>query len=227
MQPNESRQQRRAREREAATRKATQDRKLSPIVGGLIDGKRFDQWPPWKGNGVPTRENCDPDNPRQRFLWMYTAPPGMQGAPLMLPTEWWELMSWRQCTLGAGIVAEPTLKWQAPIAQAASPWTAAGKWVSLDTAEPERKTLAEMVRELPQAERAAVKAAVLDEFGFDDGDRPGPPPMQYTVKTLATRLRRDTEEVLTMLANFGLPNMHADSRVGLEVANRICAQMGL
>ncbi|MBF6133517.1 DUF2744 domain-containing protein [Nocardia otitidiscaviarum] len=225
--PPLSRQQRRAREREQRTKKATENKQKARMVGGRVDGRTFDQWPAWEHSGVPTRANCDPDNPRQAFLWMFTAMPAMTGAPLMLPTEYWEMQSWRMWVLGARPAAEPTQKWQAPASVTANPWTAPGKWVDLDTPEPQRKTLAEMLRELPQADRAEIRAAVLDGLGLDDGDRPGPPAMQYTVATLAERLSVAVDELVTTLANLGVTNLHAGSRVGRDVADRIVAHMGL
>lgn len=229
----ETRQQRRAREREAKSERGKQDKQLSRMVGGRVDGKEFHDFAPWDGQGVPTRDNCDPANPRQAFLWMFTAPPGMQGAPLMMPTEYWELMSWRMWVLGARPAEEPTQKWQAPVNMAANAWMAAGKWVPLDTPEPERKTLAEAMRELPQAERAAIKAEVMRELGLSDGDMPTvkgravPPGMGYTVAALAERVSCPVPEMLSALEQIGLPNLEVGSLVGREAGDRVIAHLGL
>ncbi|WP_342800965.1 DUF2744 domain-containing protein [Nocardia sp. No.11] len=225
-----TRQQRRAKERAAASKKSSEDKQISRIVGGRVDGKTFDKWPGWEGRGVPTRENCDPANPRQAFLWMFTAPPGQAGAPLMMPTEYFELLSWRMWVLGARPVAEPTQKWQAPVNATANPWTASGKWVDINTPEPERKTVAQLMRELPAADRAEIRSAVLAEMGFEgetlpDRDRPGPPAMTYTVATLAERLGSTVDELLEVLGNLGLTNLVASSSVGRDVANRIAAHL--
>lgn len=221
-----TRQQKRARAREAKAVKQSQDKKLSKIVGGLVDGKPYEKWPAWTGSGVPTRENCDPANPRTAFLWMFTAMPGMKGAPLMMPTEYWELQSWRMWVLGARPVAEPGQKWQAPVNVTANAWQASGKWVDLDTPEPVRKTIAELLRELPQKDRAEIAAAVRGGLGTDL-DKPGPPAMQYTVATLATRLHCTVEELIVTLGNLGVTGVHAQSRVGRDVADRIVEHMGL
>lgn len=230
MEQNESRQQRRAKEREKAAKKQKQDRQLSDIVGGLVDGKRFDEYEPWEGRGLPTRENCDLTNPRQKFLWCFTAPPGQRGAPLAMPTEAWELMSWRLCVLGGDLVHEPGLKWQAP-ANVANPWTAAGKWVHPSTPEPERKTFGELFRALPQQDRAEIRAAILHEIGIEDErlapDRPGPPPMEYTAYALSERLGIPVADLLVELSNLGLANLQPHSRVGREVGDRIIAHLGL
>ncbi|RBO82063.1 translation initiation factor IF-2 N-terminal domain-containing protein [Nocardia puris] len=224
--PPLTRQQRRARERERETKKAHENKVKSRLVGGRVDGRTFEEWEPWNGTGVPVRENCDSGNPRQALLWMFTAMPGMSGAPLMLPTEYWEMQSWRMWVLGARPAEEPTQKYQPPASVTASAWQASGKWVDLDTPDPVRKTMADHVRELPQHVRAELRRVVLEQFGVDDGDRPGPPAITYTVRTLAERLRVEVDDLLEVLANIGASGLHADSRVSREVAERIAAQMG-
>ncbi|WP_051179657.1 translation initiation factor IF-2 N-terminal domain-containing protein [Nocardia concava] len=222
-----TRQQRRAAERERAATKTKLEKQIAPMVGGEVDGKPFNKWPAWEGLGVPTRETCDLSNPRQAFLWMFVAMPAMKGAPLMLPIEYFELQSFRMWTLGARPAAEPTLKYQAPASVTANQWQAAGKWVSLDTPDPVRKTIAEVMRELPQHERAEIRAAVLEGFGLADGEKPGPPAMRHTVASLAKRLKRPVPELIEVLGSLGVTNVHADSPVGREVAERIVAHMGL
>lgn len=232
MSEKESRQQRRAREREARQKKSSEDKQVSRIVGGRVDGKTFDKFPAWEGRGVPTRESCDPENPRQAFLWMFTAPPGQAGAPLMMPTEYFEVLSWRLWVLGARPSAEPTQKWQAPQSATANPWTAAGKWVDINTPDPEQRTIAQLMRELPAADRAEIRSAVLADLGYEDEalpgkDRPGPPAMHYTVATLARRLDRSPFEIVEVLKNLGLSNISDTSTVGRDVADRIVAHFGL
>ena len=46
----------------------------------------------WHEPGLPLRENCDSLNPRQALLPAFTGF-GVKGAPLMLPTEFWEAVS--------------------------------------------------------------------------------------------------------------------------------------
>ena len=64
----------------------------------------------------PTRENCNPDNPEEAFLWMFVALPHVKGGPLMMPVEFYRLVSKRLWELGARPVEEPTLQWVAPMA---------------------------------------------------------------------------------------------------------------
>lgn len=231
----ETRQQRRARERDRDKRTAQTDKQLSKMVGGTVDGKQFHEWPKWDERGLPTRENCDPSNPRQKFLWMFTAPPGIQGAPMAFPTEYWELMSFRQCTLGAGIIAEPTMEWHPPTSNlATNPWTASGEWHPVGTPRKQTKTLRQMIDELPQQERAELRAAVLERMGLDDAgepisarERPGPPAEQYTVAALAERVSRPIPELLDALASIGLPHLHGGSVVGRDIGLRLVEHMGL
>lgn len=208
-----------------APEKANQ-KKRPPIPDmGLIDGKKFEDWPAWEGQGVPLRENCDPENPRQRFLWMFTAMPGMRGAPLMLPPEYWELQSWRMCVLGAGIVAEPSLKYQAPLT-AANPHTAAGKWVPPETPDPPRPTMKDLVAKLSQDDRAELRHTVLHELGVED-DRPDTPEGHYRVDDLGKRLGLDFDQVAAVLAKFGMRHVKPASLVRRDIADRIVVHLGL
>jgi hypothetical protein len=52
-------------------------------------------------NKLPTRDNCDLDDPREMFLWMYTALPGLNGGQLMFPAGVKMLWSQHQHQLGA------------------------------------------------------------------------------------------------------------------------------
>ena len=122
-------------------------------------GKRFDQWDPWSGRGIPTRENCDLDNPRQRFLWMFTAPPGQKGAPLTMPTEYYEMQSYHMCILGGGIKSKPKLKYRPPNNVVASRWGAAGEWVHLDDPDPPRTTMACGSRRSPPIRSCCARRA--------------------------------------------------------------------
>ncbi|MFF1531504.1 DUF2744 domain-containing protein, partial [Cellulomonas sp. NPDC058312] len=104
--------------------------------------KEFEEYPAWEGSGVPTRENCDLRNPRQAFLWMFTGMPGVKGAPLIFPTEYWEMVSYHQWECGARPSAKPTKKYQVSRESMMNHWTAAGKWVGLDEPDAPQTTLA-------------------------------------------------------------------------------------
>jgi len=91
---------------------------------------------PAKGE-FPLRENCDPTNPETAFLWMFVAMPKLNGAPLMMPIEYYRLMSKRLWDLGCRPTEEPTLAYVAP--SAADPhWaTSPGKWVPVAEVVPD------------------------------------------------------------------------------------------
>lgn len=192
---------------------------------GLVDGRRFEDFPSWDGQGVPTFANCDRTNPRQAFLPMFTALPGMRGAPLMMPVEYWELVSWRQWILGARPAEEPQLKWLPPLNMVSNPWNATGSWVNLDAPEPEQTTLAEAMRALPQHDRAEIRAEVLNQFGLGE-EVPEVPLGQYRVADLAVRLDQPVEAVVEVLGNFGM-KVAPDALVGRDVADRIAVHLGL
>lgn len=193
---------------------------------GLVNGKRFEDFKPWTGKGLPLPENCDPTNPRQAFLWMFTAMPGVQGAPLLLGTEYWELQSWRMWVLGARPTEAATLKYQPPANMVANQWNAAGKWVTLDTPDIPRQTLTELVDSLPQQDKAELKQVMLDKMGLGDIDKPDEPLGHLRVDDLSRRLALSVEETITVLSNFGM-NVTPESYVGRDVGERLVAHLGL
>jgi hypothetical protein len=84
---------------------------------------------PNKGD-FPLRENCDPTDPEEAFLWMFVAPPKLNGAPLMMPIEYYRLMSKRLWDLGCRPTEEPTLAYVPPTAADPHWATAPGNWVA-------------------------------------------------------------------------------------------------
>lgn len=82
----------------------------------------------------PTRENCDPTNPREAFLWMFAALPHVKGAPLIMPIAYYEDVSERLWDLGARPVADPVLEWVPPTATEPHWLTSPGRWVPAGTA---------------------------------------------------------------------------------------------
>lgn len=88
---------------------------------------------PRKGE-FPTRENCDPDNPEEAFLWMFAALPGVRGGQLMMPIDYYRQISKRLWELGARPVAEPTLEYVPPTATEPNWTTSPGRWVPVGTA---------------------------------------------------------------------------------------------
>lgn len=77
----------------------------------------------------PTRENCDPTNPREAFLWMFVALPGQLGGPLLMPISEWQDISERLWNCGARPVEEPVVEWVPPSASDPNWITSPGYWV--------------------------------------------------------------------------------------------------
>ena len=77
----------------------------------------------------PTREKCDLNDPEEAFLWMFAALPGVRGAPLIMPIEYYRQVSRRLWDLGARPAEEPTLEWVAPTANDPNWLTSPGRWV--------------------------------------------------------------------------------------------------
>jgi hypothetical protein len=88
-------------------------------------------------HGFPTKENCDPNNPYQAFLWMLVAMPYMKGAQLVLPVDYLQFVSKRLWDCGARPITDPVIKYQKPAATDANWLTSPGTWVAVDAPDPE------------------------------------------------------------------------------------------
>lgn len=145
---------------------------------------------PAKGE-FPTRENCDPNNPEEAFLWMFAALPGVKGAPLIMPVEYYRHVSKRLWDLGCRPTAEPTLAWVPPTATDPHWLTSPGKWVPAGQAP---KT-----SEHEQARAAAAKmsmqqrAELLREL---EAENLSDSPAGRVAKTLTPAQRRVVLDVL-------------------------------
>lgn len=85
----------------------------------------------------PTRENCDPTNPYQAFLWMLVAMPYQKGAQLVLPVDYLQFVSKRLWDCGVRPVEDPVIKYQKPLATDANWLTSPGTWVPADAPDRE------------------------------------------------------------------------------------------
>lgn len=191
-----------------------------------VKGKRFDQWEPWNGRGIPTRDNCDLENPRQAFLWMFTAQPGQKGAPLMMAGDYYELQSYHMWILGARPQRPPELKYRPPNNMVADRWAAQGEWVDLDEPDPPRTTMADIVAKLPQQDRAELKQLINDKLGVEDVADPSTPAGWLRVDALASRLGVEVDQVRQLLADFGMES-NAFDLVSRDISQRIAAHLGL
>jgi hypothetical protein len=117
-------------------------------------------------NDMPTRENCDLDDPEEMFWWMFVAQPELKGGLALMVWAYYRLMSKRLHDLGArlkcdacGHMAEPKLKLRLPPTDAH--WLAGeGKWVDINEPDAPRDEAEEIVRKLPPAARAKLNSAL-------------------------------------------------------------------
>lgn len=87
-------------------------------------------------NKLPTKENCDLSDPRQMFLWMLVALPGMNGGHQAMPSSYNMLVSQHLYECGAmlqcpdcGHTKEPLKQYVPPAADDPHWMTSPGKWV--------------------------------------------------------------------------------------------------
>lgn len=97
----------------------------------------------------PLRENCDPTDPEEAFLWMFAALPGVKGAPLIMPIDYYRLVSRRLWELGCRPVEEPTLEYVRPTGNEPNWMTSAGSWVPAGQAP--KRTEEQQAREAVEA----------------------------------------------------------------------------
>lgn len=87
-------------------------------------------------NKLPTRENCDLSDPKEMFLWMLVALPGMNGGHQAMPSSYNMLVSQRIHELGGmiqcpecGYAKEPELKYVPPAGEDPHWLTSPGRWM--------------------------------------------------------------------------------------------------
>lgn len=117
----------------------------------------FEKFP----HGFPTRENCDPDNPYQAFLWMLVALPYQNGGQLVMPVDYLQFVSKRLWDCGARPVADPVVKYRKPSGQEPNWMTHPGSWVDADAPDP---PVARPVEQAVDGLAAQQQAEVFDEL---------------------------------------------------------------
>jgi hypothetical protein len=137
--------------------------------------------------GFPTRENCDPRNPYEAFLWMLVALPYQQGAQLAMPIDYLQFVSKRLWDCGVRPVAEPTVKYRAPKNLDPNWMTAPGTWVGINEPDPppqrpvekavdgllnqqQAEVFEEIYRRLTPGQRMEVMAKIAREAREDRSD---------------------------------------------------------
>jgi hypothetical protein len=141
--------------------------------------------PPQFPHDFPLRENCNPDDPYQAFLWMLVAWPGQNGGQLVMPVTYLQLVSKRLWDLGCRPVEAPILKYRKPGNLDPHWLTSPGSWVPIDAPDddprsPARKAadtlaatqkaelLRELAKDLTPKQRYDLARAMAEEGGGDD-----------------------------------------------------------
>ena len=106
-------------------------------------------------HGFPTKENCDPTNPYQAFLWMLVALPYQKGAQLVLPVDYLQFVSKRLWDCGARPAEAPTVKYQKPAATDPNWLTSPGTWVDVDAPDRDQGRPAEVAVNSLQSQQQA------------------------------------------------------------------------
>lgn len=115
-------------------------------------------------HGFPLRENCDPDDPHQAYLWALVALPGQNGGPLLMPVEYLQLVSKRltdcfglpRCA-ACGHVEEPRIKYRRPTSSDPHWMTSPGHWVDADAPDtPDRRPARRAVDSITPTQRAEL-----------------------------------------------------------------------
>jgi hypothetical protein len=188
----------------------------------------------WDGQGLPTRENCDMSNPRQRFLWMFTGF-AVKGAALPLPTEFYEALSEHICEcLGLKIIEvkgvrriadpkrlpnKPTRKYQVG-GNMLNRHEAAGQWVDIDDPDRPVPDTKEIFAQLPHHERSEISDAVLEELGLKNE-----PPRKIRVSTIAKNLDVTPQQVAEVATAFGVLDLTATSLIERRLADKIATRI--
>ncbi|MBF6333316.1 phage gene 29 protein family protein [Nocardia transvalensis] len=109
----------------------------------------------------PTRDNCDPTDPEEAFLWMLVGLPGLKGAPLLLPIEHLRQVSRRLWDCGARPVEQPTIKYRPPRTGDPHWLISPGTWVDINDPDPENVfDVREFVAALPLTQRQQLATAL-------------------------------------------------------------------
>lgn len=113
-------------------------------------------------NTLPTRENCDLDDPQQMYLWGFVGLPGMNGGALGFPSSvlmlwsehFYELFGPVKCEQ-CGHVKEPEKHYVPSSAQDAHWMTSPGRWKK-GRSEKRDKNIDDVVDEMPNLVKAAM-----------------------------------------------------------------------
>ncbi len=108
----------------------------------------------------PVRENCDPNDPEEAFLWMLVALPYQQGGQLVMPVPYLRMVSRRLWECGARPVESPTVRYEPPTGLEPNWMTAPGSWVPADSPAKQRYTAKDVVAGLSVQQKAEFRDAL-------------------------------------------------------------------
>ena len=115
--------------------------------------------------GFPFKETCDLSKPEEFAVWALVALPGQNGAPLIMPVSYLQLVSKRLWECGFRLVEEPVIKYRPPGVGDPHWMTNPGSWVSVDTPDPPVDPASAALARLAPAQKAAILKRLLDEAG--------------------------------------------------------------
>ena len=165
---------------------------------------------------LPTRDNCDLNDPEEAFLWMLIAIPGMKGAPVPFPIEYLRVLSKRLWDCGARPTGEQALWYHPPQAGDISPMMAAGEWKPEPPAAGPNIDITKLGKAIQdEVRRQALElegepAPVVERVHITDEPQW---PEKMRVSELAKRIGATSKEVLAVMHEIGLPGKSAQSRV--------------
>ncbi|MGV9616826.1 phage gene 29 protein family protein [Nocardia xishanensis] len=109
----------------------------------------------------PTRDNCNPADPEEAFLWMLVGLPGLKGAPLLLPIQHLRAVSRRLWDCGARPAEDPVIKYRPPRVGDPHWLVSPGTWTDINDPDPEDIfDIRQFVAELPLRQRQQLAAAL-------------------------------------------------------------------
>lgn len=115
--------------------------------------------------GFPTRENCDLNDPKEMFLWMLAALPGVRGGQLVMPISYNMVVSEHLHECGARLGAGPIKKYQPPSANEPHWLTSPGRWVPLDAPDVKPHPAREVLGRLTSLQKAELRKLLNEEAG--------------------------------------------------------------
>lgn len=127
-------------------------------------------------NKLPRKENCDLSDPKEMFLWMLVALPGVNGGHQVMPSSYNMLVSERLYQLGAmlqcpqcGYAKDPELQYVPPAGEEPHWLTSPGRWAKPSEApEPERDPIDTAIDALGTQQRAALFQRMKERYERGD-----------------------------------------------------------